>query len=168
MDVKAYIRMEIEGLDRNFKRVTDGLTQKEIEWQPACGCNSIGLILFHVYKAEDSFMHMDKTPTLWETGKWYARMGLDVKEAGAHYTAEQVNAFCVPKLAKILAYGAAVRKQTLAKVRKLKAADLDVMLKMPWGGEIPAAGIYSMIVGHASQHLGEMSYLRGLQRGMDK
>lgn len=168
MDVKDYIKMEIEGLDRQFNRVLDSLTQKEIEWQPASGCNSIGLILFHIYKAEDSFMHMDKSPTLWETGKWYTKMGLDAKEDGAHFkTADDVNAFKVPKLAAIKAYGAAVRKQTLASLKKLKAAELDKMIKLPWG-EMPLAAIWSMISGHATQHLGEMSYIRGIQRGMDK
>lgn len=167
MDVKEYMKMEIEGLDRQFSRVLDGLTQKEIEWRPASGCNSIGLILFHIYRAEDSFMHMDKTPTLWETGKWYEKLGLDKEEGGAHYTVEQVNAFPVPKLSKIQTYGAAVRRQTLAAVKKIKAAELDKMIKMPWA-EMPAAAIWSMITGHATQHLGEMSYIRGIQRGMDK
>jgi hypothetical protein len=168
MDVKEYIKMEIEGLDRQYKRVTDGLTQKEIEWQPACGCNSIGLILFHVFMAEDSFMNQDKTQMLWEKGKWYTKLGVDAKTETAHFKSpEEVNKFQVPKLAKILAYGAAVRRQTLAKVNKLKAADLEGTVKLPWG-EVPKAAIWSMVTGHATQHLGEMSYIRGIQRGMDK
>jgi hypothetical protein len=168
MDLKEYLKMEIEGLDRNFKRVTDGLTQKEIEWQPACGCNPIGLILFHIYKAEDSFTHPDKTKSLWETGKWYTKMGLNAKEDGAHFKSpDDVNAFKVPKLATIKAYGAAVRKGTLAALAKAKPADFDKMVKMPWG-EMPGVVIYSIVVNHATQHLGEMSYVRGIQRGMDK
>ena len=96
MELKEYIKMEIEGLARNEERVIKGLTQKEIEWQPACGCNSIGLMLFHAFKAEDSFMNEDKTQMLWEKGKWYTKMGLDAKEDGAHFKdAEAVNAFSV-------------------------------------------------------------------------
>lgn len=169
MELKEFLRMEIEGLDRGLKRVTDGLTQKEIEWQPACGCNSIGLILFHVFKSEDSFVSgrsKDKKE-LWETGKWYTKLGMDAKEAGAHYTVDQVNAFPVPKLQKLMAYGAAVRKQTLAYLDKMKAADFDKKIKMPWG-EMPLALIFSFIVSHTTGHIGEISYLRGLQRGMDK
>jgi hypothetical protein len=168
MDVKEYVKMEIEGLDRQFKRVTDGLTQKEIEWQPACGCNPIGLMLFHIYKAEDSFMHEDKSLMIWEKGKWYTKLGLDAKEDGAHFKdAAAIAAFKVPKLEKILAYGAAVRKETLAKLAKFKSADFDKKVKMPWG-EMPMAAIWSMISGHATSHLGEMSYVRGIQRGLDK
>lgn len=168
MDLKEYLKMEIEGLDRQFKRVTDTLTQKEIEWQPACGCNSIGLILFHIFQAEDSFMNPDKSQMLWETGKWYTKMGVGAKTESAHFkSAEDVNAFKVPKLEKILAYGAAVRKQTLAALKKAKPADFEKMIKLPWG-EIPGVMMYSMVVGHATSHLGEMSYIRGIQRGMDK
>lgn len=168
MDLKGYIKMEIEGLDRQLQRVVNGLTKKEIEWQPACGCNSIGLILFHVFRTEDSMLNEDKTQTVWAKGKWYEKMGLDQKEEGAHFkSADEVNAFKVPKLEKILSYGKAVRRQTLAKLNKAKAADFEGTVKMPWG-EFPKAGIWSMIVGHANGHFGEMSYLRGIQRGMDK
>jgi hypothetical protein len=168
MELKEYIRMQIEGLDMGLKRATDSLTQKEIEWQPACGCNSIGLILFHTARAEDSFMHSDKSKELWETGKWYTKLGMDIKASGAHFaSADEVNAFKVPRLSKILAYTAAVRKQTLAALKKMKAADFDKKIKLPFG-EFPLAFIFSFTVSHAAQHVGEVSYLRGLQRGMDK
>jgi hypothetical protein len=168
MDIKEYIKMEIEGLDRQYKRVLDGLTQKEIEWQPASGCNSIGLILFHVFMSEDSFMNQDKSKMVWQTGKWYTKMGVDAKIETAHFkSADEVNAFKVPKFEKILAYGAAVRRQTLAALKKVKPADLDKTIKMPFG-DMPAAAIWSLMAGHANQHLGEMSYIRGIQRGLDK
>jgi hypothetical protein len=118
--------------------------------------------------AEDSFMNPDKSKMLWETGKWYTKMGVDAKTETAHFKSpDEVNAFKVPKLEKLLAYGAAVRKQTLAALAKAKPADFDKKLKLPWG-EIPAVMRYSMVVGHATSHLGEMSYIRGIQRGMDK
>ncbi len=48
MDLKEYINMELDGVKRGIGRVLNGLTQEEIAWRPACGCNSIGLILFHI------------------------------------------------------------------------------------------------------------------------
>ena len=169
MELKQYLHMAIEGLDFGLKRVIDGLKQKEIEWQPACGCNAIGLILFHVYKTEDSFIqsNLKGKKELYETEKWYKKLGLDVKEASAHYTVEQVNAFCVPKLETILEYGAAVRANTIAYLDGLKAADFDKQIKMRFG-PMPMATVFSILISHASQHTGEISYLRGLQRGMDK
>jgi len=170
MNLKEYIRMELDGLDRSLKRVSDGLTAEEMKWRPTCGCNSIGLILFHIAKSEDSFIQgrLKETKELWETEKWYKKLNMDIKEAGAHYTTEQVNKFPVPELKAVMEYAAAVHAATLTYLDKLTAADFDKKITMPHFGEMPVALIFSITVSHASQHIGEISYLRGLQRGMDK
>jgi uncharacterized damage-inducible protein DinB len=170
MDLKAYIRMELDGVDRSLQRVTDSLTPGELKWQPATGCNSIGLILFHIAKSEDAFVQgiLRKTKEVWETGEWYKKLKMDIKEAGAHYTVEQVNAFPVPELKVVMEYAVAVRTQTLAYLDAMKPEDFDKKLTLPHFGEVTVASIFSLTVSHNSQHVGEISYLRGLQRGMDK
>jgi hypothetical protein len=168
MELKEYLRMEFDGLERGLKRVTDTLTQDEIMWRPSCGCNSIGLILFHLSRGEDMFVKGLRNGTeVWETGKWFKKLNVAENMAGAHLTADQVNAFPIPKLADMLAYYAAVREQTLEYLKSLTAAAFDKKVKLPFG-EFTVAGVFSIIVGHTSQHIGEISYLRGLQRGMDK
>jgi hypothetical protein len=170
MELKDYVSVEFDGLDRNLKRVLNGLTQPELEWRPACGCNSIGLILFHVVRGEDSFVQarLQNKTEIWTTGKWHKRLNVPENEAGAHYTVEQVNCFPVPKLEDILAYYEAVRAATKEYVKQLTPASFDNKITMPHFGEITVAAMISLIVGHASGHIGEISYLRGLQRGMDK
>ena len=169
MELKEYLRLELDGLERGTKRVTDTLTQDEIMWRPGCGCNSIGLILFHVARSEDFFINgaLQNKPQLWETGKWYKKLNIAENEAGSHYTEEQVNAFPVPQLADMMAYYTAVRQQTLDHLKSLTAAAFDKKVKLQFG-EFNVAGVFSIIVGHTAQHVGEISYLRGLQRGMDK
>ncbi len=169
MEVKEFIRGQLEGADQAIKRVIDTLKQDEIAWQPKSGCNAIGLILFHIYKVEDSFIqtNLQEKKELWETDKWYQKLGLPVTEASAHYTVEQVDAFKVPKLKAIVEYGAAVRKATLAYLDTLKAADFDKQIKMRFG-PLPMAVVFSILISHSAQHTGEMSYIRGLKRGMDK
>ena len=169
MELKEYLRLELDGLERGLKRVTDTLTQDEIMWRPACGCNSIGLILFHTSRSEDFFVNgaLQNKPQLWETGKWFKKLNMAENEAGSHYTVEQVNAFPVPQLADMMAYYAAVREQTLAYLKSLTAAAFDKKVSLPFG-EFNVAGVFSIIIGHTAEHLGEISYLRGLQRGIDK
>ncbi len=169
MDLKEYITMELEGLKRGIDRVFNGLTQQELQWRPACGCNSIGLIFFHVAKSEDNFIQevIQGKPQLWSAGKWYQKLNMSEKESGAHYTIDQVNAFPVPNVKDVFAYYDAVRTQTLNYLQTLKASDFEKKFKLPFG-EFPLAGIFSIIVSHTAQHVGEISYLRGLQRGMDK
>ena len=169
METKEYINIELDGLDRNLNRVTDGLTQEEIAWRPTCGANSIGLILFHTARSEDSFIQarLQEKPEVWETGKWYEILNIPKDEAGAHYTAEQVNAFPVPKLDNLMDYATAVRAATKEYVNSLTADSFERKITMPHFGEMPVAVMLSLTVGHASQHIGEISYLRGLQRGLD-
>ena len=169
MELKDYVSLEFDGLERNLKRVLDGLTQEEVCWRPACGCNSIGLILFHVLRSEDSFVQarLRDKPEVWDTGKWYEKLNVSQNEAGAHYTVEQVNAFTVPKISDMMAYHDAVRAGTREYLKSLTPADFDRKLTLPHFGEMPVAAMISLIVGHASGHIGEISYLRGLQRGMD-
>ncbi len=169
MDAKAFLVIGLNGLDRNLGRVTDGLKQEELAWRPTFGANSIGLIMFHVFKSEDSFIQerLQKKQSLWESGKWYERLKMPKDEAGAHYTAEQVNNFPVPKLNDLLAYGTTVRKETKAYIESISADDFDEIISMQPFGDMPKAFLLSLTVSHAAGHLGEMSYIRGLQRGLD-
>jgi hypothetical protein len=170
MDLKTYLHMELDNLQRNIERVMKDLTPQEITWRPASGCNSIGLILYHIARSEDGLINnaLQGNKEVWETEKWYQKLGLPVTDGGAHYTVDQVNAFQVPALKDIFAYWAAVRVQTLKYLDAFTPEAFDKKVTMRHFGETPVAAVLSMITGHASGHIGEMSYLRGLQRGMDK
>jgi len=170
MELKAYIQSEISGQKRNIDRVLKDLAQPEYAWRPASGCNSIGLILFHVAKSEDNFIQarLQNKPTLWDSEKWYQKLGIPQNEDGAHYNIDQVNAFPVPPYKELLAYFNTVREKTLAYVAGIDAAELDRKFSMPPFGEMTVAGMLSLTVGHAAGHIGEMSYIRGIQRGLDK
>jgi uncharacterized damage-inducible protein DinB len=167
MDLKSYLKMELDGLTRGCERAIKDLSQSELSWRPASGCNSMGLILYHCARSEDHFIQgtLTKTPQVFE--KWCKKMNKAAEDGGAHYTVDQVNAFAVPDLKDILAYWIEVRQSTVKYLDGLKDADFDVKVKMPWG-EFNVAGIFSIIISHTSGHIGEIAYLRGLLRGMDK
>ena len=170
MELQHYIGIELSGLKMAMGRALDSLTQQEVTWRPTSGCNSIGLILFHVARSEDSFIQgmLQEKPEIWKSEKWYEKLNLSAEEEGAHYTVEQVNAFQVPELSDIIAYYDAVRTRTKEYLRGMSLEELDKKVLFPNFGELPAATVFSVIVTHTSQHIGEISYLRGLQRGMDK
>jgi len=169
MELKAYIKNEFDGLKRVSTRILDTLTQQEMSWRPACGCNSMGLILFHIARSEDSFIQptLQNKPQVWESERWYQKMDLTTGEIGAHFTIDQVNSFPVPDMKDILAYYEAVRAQTLNYLNNLDPQEFDKQVKLRFG-DFTVAGIFSLIVNHTAEHLGEISYLRGMLRGMDK
>lgn len=170
MELQRYIGIELSSSKIAMGHALEGLTQEEAAWRPASGCNSIGLILFHMARTEDSIMQgmLQKKAHIWESEKWHEKLGLSPNEAGSHYTVEQVNAFKVPQLTKIVEYGDAVRAKTKEKLRSTPVEAFDGKINFPNVGEMSVGALFAFLISHASQHIGEIAYLRGMQRGMDK
>ncbi len=170
MELQRYIGIELSSSKIAMGHALQTLTQQEVAWRPASGCNSIGMILFHMARTEDSIMQgmLQKKSSIWESEKWYEKLGMSKEEAGSHYTVDQVNAFQVPELAKILEYHDAVRAKTKEKLRSMAVEAFDEKFTFPNFGEMSVGALFAFLISHASQHIGEISYLRGLQRGMDK
>ena len=91
----------------------------------------------------------------------------------------------VPDVKDLLAYSEMVRKNTLEYLKGLKPKDFDkkvnlppppASMAVPAGNAPPRRPPFEPIVGamlmhevtELAGHAGEISYLRGLQRGMDK
>ena len=189
MEVKALIQTGLENVKRSIDRALEGLTPAEIKWQPRADANSIGIILFHVARSEDGSIQsmLQSKPQLWESGKWYQKLKKAIDDRGAHYTEQQVAAFIVPDMKDLLGYFEAVHAQTFEYLKTLTPDKLDQKVNLPPmgpppqrapGGQAgpPRRPPFEPIVGsillhtvtHLAQHAGEISYLRGLQRGMDK
>ena len=124
-------------------------------------------------------------PQIWVTEKWYQKFNKAIEDGGAHYSAEQVATFLVPDIKDLLAYSEMVRKNTLEYLKGLKPKDLDNKVNLPpppASMAMPAGNAHlrrppfepivgSMLMHEVTElagHAGEISYLRGLQRGMDK
>jgi hypothetical protein len=189
MDAKGLIKGGLENTKRSVDRVLDGLTPAELKWQPRPDANSIGLILFHMARFEDAFVQslLQQKSQIWEAEKWCEKLGKDKSDSGSHYTPEQVASFYVPDLKDLQEYTAAVRKCTLEFLKDITPEKLDQIVELPPmgpprssvpGGQSspPRRPPFEPIVGsmllmtitHLAQHAGEISYLCGLQRGMDK
>jgi len=169
MELKDYIKSTLDGTTRSSNRVLDTLTQQELTWRPASGCNSMGLILFHIIRSEDSFVQgaLQGKPHIWVSAGWCKTCNMAEDEAGSRYNVEQINEFQALEMKDLMAYYDDVRKNTLDYLSGLSLDEFDRQVKLPFG-EFTVAGIFSLIVSHTAQHLGEISYLRGLLRGLDK
>jgi hypothetical protein len=184
MEVKALIQAGLENENMELKSKLDGLTPAELKWQPKPDANSIGLIWFHMIRAEDSLVNswIQSKPQIWESEKWYLKFKKDINDEGCHYTAEQCSAFKIPDTKALIAYADAVRKHTLEYLKALTPAKLEAKVNVPpppksADGKAPPHKppfepiVWSLLifnVYHLFQHAGEISYIRGLIRGMDK
>jgi hypothetical protein len=187
MEGKELIEFGFENIKRSVDRTIEGLTKEELAWHPRSDANSIGLILFHMARSEDTFVNarIQGKQSVWESGKWYVKFNKAMTDGGAHYTAEQVAGFVVPEIKDLQAYADAVRKETTGYLKDVTAKELDRKVELPpmphaqnadGKSAPPPRAPFEPIVGlmlqftvaHLSQHAGEISYIRGLKRGMDK
>ena len=161
----------LHSLQEALTRALDGLTTQELSYQPDKESNSIGFILWHQIRAEDMMVIatlMEKQEE-WETGKWAVRMGFDddFKDNGWGYTAEQVSSFAVPNLEELIAYGKAVRSETETYISGLTPEGFDEV-KTAMFGEMTVGTLLTMLINELALHTGHITYIRGLQRGLDK
>jgi hypothetical protein len=171
MDAAQFTLGILANLQEALTKALEGLTPEEVSYQPDKESNSIGFILWHMTRAEDMMIiaTLMGKPEEWETGKWAIRMGFDgdFKDNGWGYTAEQLSSFAVPKLEEMTAYGKSVRAETEKYLTKLSPEDFDEV-KTTMFGETPVSTILTMLINELALHTGHITYLRGLQRGLDK
>ncbi len=183
MPQKELLQAGFSGLKRTYDRVLTTMTPKELAWQPQHDANSIQIILLHMARAEDTNIQqrLQKKTEIWETGKWYEKLGKDIKDNGGHYTPEQVAAFTVTDVKELLAYSEAVRANSLEYLKGLSEQDLEKKITIPAFGppaapgqpprppqELTVAQMFFNTVTHLAMHNGDIGYIRGLVRGMDK
>ena len=170
MELTIFIQSELDRINQANQRILNGLTPEELAWQPNPQANSIGYLLFHCARFEDTFVQnrLQGKPQHWETGKWYEKLNFPATETGSGYTEEQLNAFKTPDVTSLLAYSDAVRNQTKEYLKTITSDQFDRTVNMGRMGELTIGNVFSLIILHLAQHTGEISYIRGLKRGMNK
>ena len=171
MEVKDFILSVLDYQQKALAAALDGLSYNELTWRPGEESNPIGFILWHQIRAEDYTQAMIREePQVWIKEKWYEKFDMsdNPNEDGYGYTSEQVGAFNVPELEELLTYGEATRAQTKILLENLPPEEIDRVIKTPFWGDMRMSQIFASFLDETIQHTGQIAYLRGLQRGMDK
>ena len=181
MEVKELILNGLANGGRTLDRTLNGLTPAEMKWQPKPDANSIQIVLFHMARLEDNTIQsrLQNKKQLWESESWFEKLKRKADDNGAHYEAADLTAFNLDTN-DLMSYIVALRANTTRYVNSLQPADFDRKITLapmgppPPGGaarppmELTVAALLLMLVTHLAQHSGEISYIRGLKRGMDK
>lgn len=170
MELKDFIQNGLDRVKQATMKAVDGLTPDELKFRPGVEANSIGLIFFHQARSEDMFVQarIQGKPEIWESENWHRKLNMQVSDSGGHLTVEQIAAFRVPELKDLVTYSEAVRTRTIEYLKGMTAAQFDRVINMPRRGDVSIAAVFSIIMVHSAEHAGDISYLRGLQRGLDK
>ena len=169
MEATEVILRSLEQSQGYLTRALDGLTQEEAVWSPGAECNSIAFILWHVIRVEDFFITrvLQRQVELYEAEGWRQKLGTPAKVTGYEYTAEQLQAWPEPSLEALWGDAISVRKKTRAFLKELAPEKLSELARP----ERPPDTIGAILVRIGTEialHVGQIAYLRGIQRGLEK
>ncbi len=172
MNLSDFILDNLDRTQQALMAAIDGLTEEELAWRPGAEANPIGFILWHQARCEDTYIQslIRRQPQVWVSDKWHQKLNLpeDAWENGNDYTAEQVAAFSVPELDDLLGYAEAVRGRTVECLNGITPDKFDEIIQQPELRGITVGKLFSYMLSEMTQHIGQIAYLRGLQRGLDK
>jgi len=167
MDAKELLLRSLEESRGYLTKALNGLTQEEANWSPSPECNSISFILWHTTRVEDFFVNrvIKREKELYETQKWQEKLGTPVK--AYQYTVEELQDWPAPKLEILIEYANTVRENTLA---FLNSIPTDKLSEVPRPERSPdSIGVMlEHLMTEIALHVGQIAYLRGMRRGLDK
>ena len=151
------------------ERVLDGLNASDLCEQPNPECNSIGWLVWHLTRVQDSSIaQFIGEEQLWIKDGWHTRFKrkADPTDTGSGHTPKQVAALRIPDTETLLGYLRAVSARTKNYINRLSAAGLDKKLEGTPFQPPPSIGVYLvMVLSDNLQHVGQAGYARGLLKG---
>ena len=163
----------LQCMSQNYSSVmrsVGGLTYEELCWQPNFQSMSIGFIFWHYGRVLDMWpSRIDNTSQIWES-QWAKEFGRapDPMETGFGFTAEQISAFEVPGSHTLFGYTEASFSKAKKWVGSQKANGLDEIVTHTRDGKaITLINLFQQLLWELNQHGGQISYLRGCQRGIE-
>ena len=153
----------------DLKEKLDGLIEAETRWQASLDSNSIQWLVWHMARVEDSWMNNNIAggESVWNTGGWAAKTGIIYDNSGYGQSADDVRAMPDSNMSDLVQYYDAVRSAAFKVIDGTNDEDMDNVFTR--GGR---SVTWSWILGHViveeSQHLGQVAFVRGLIRGLNK
>jgi len=167
MDAKELLVKSLEQSQGYLTPALDGLIEEEANWSPGAECNSIAFILWHTSRVEDFYVNrvIQHGKELYETEGWQEKLGTPVK--AYQYTAEELQSWPAPKLDVLKEYYQSVRDKTLDYINSIPIDKLSEVPR-PERSSDSIGMMLGRMVTEVALHNGQIAYLRGAQRGLDK
>jgi uncharacterized damage-inducible protein DinB len=165
MDVAELLADLYGRVDGEVSGAIDGLRPEQLVTPPEPGANTIGWLVWHLTRVEDSHIaEILEQDQLWVDGSWAASFGLppDPDDNGYGHSAAQVMGVQPTDVDALAAYYAAVRSRTSAFLATLTPADLDRVVDEHWDPPVTLGVRLVSIADDQIQHAGQAAYARGL------
>ena len=147
------------------RSAVEGLSADQLRWAPSEGANSIGWLVWHLTRVQDSHVaELLDAEQLYVTGNWAGRFGLkpDPSDTGYGHTAAQVAGVRPESDRALIEYYEAVHARTVAYLESVSPADLDRVVDERWDPPVTLAVRLVSVLDDDTEHVGQAAYVRGL------
>jgi uncharacterized damage-inducible protein DinB len=165
MDVAGLLADLYGRVDDEIEGAIDGLSAEQLTTAPETGANTIGWLVWHLTRVEDSHIaELIDEPQLWADGPWAASFGLppDPRNHGYGHDSAAVLAVRPQDVDALRGYYRAVRERTSAYLATLTPDDLDRVVDDNWDPPVTLGVRLVSIADDEIQHAGQAAYVRGL------
>ena len=140
------------------------LNQEQLAWKPAPKANPIGFLFWHYMRTEDNMLQsFQGKPSIWESEKWYEKLGMDAKAQGTGFQEPEVEKVAALPLSELMTYAERVTQSTEDYIKTLDDAGLDRAPNPERPRRTIGMVLRNFILAHGWWHLGEIKYLKGMQ-----
>ena len=165
MDAKDIL---LDGLGRIPDEVhgaVHGLTAEQLRWAPTAGANTVGWLVWHLTRVQDSHLaELLDEGQIYVTGDWGPKFGLksEPSDTGYGHSTTEISQVEPGSAQVLLDYYQAVHDRTVAYVSGLTAADLDRVVDERWDPPVTLGVRLVSVIDDDAQHAGQAAYVRGL------
>ena len=168
-----YFRQSIlSGLNEYYvilKRSLDSLSEEEILWKPNPHSNNIIFLIWHMALVEDNLINkvLLGKERVWITENYYKDFPDLRDETGFAFNQEKLDKFPIVDIDWLMNYHNILREGTIKFITNIE--DEDLSLDYTFGiRQVKGYFVIGRLMTELSQHLGQVSYIRGMIRGLDK
>ena len=168
-----YFRQSIlSGLNEYYvilKRSLDSLSEEEILWKPNPHSNNIIFLIWHMALVEDNLINkvLLGKERIWITDNYYKDFPNLRDETGFAFNQEKLDQFPIVDIDWLMNYHNILREGTIKFITNIE--DEDLSLDYTFGiRQVKGYFVIGRLMTELSQHLGQVSYIRGMIRGLDK
>tara|TARA_Y100001958_G_C21240631_1_gene568216 strand:- start:3189 stop:3701 length:513 start_codon:yes stop_codon:yes gene_type:complete len=168
-----YFRQSIlSGLNEYYvilKRSLDSLSEEEILWKPNPHSNNVIFLIWHMALVEDNLINkvLLGKERVWITENYYKDFPELRNETGFAFNQEKLDKFPIVDIDWPMNYHNILREGTIKFITNIE--DEDLSLDYTFGiRQVKGYFVIGRLMTELSQHLGQVSYIRGMIRGLDK
>jgi hypothetical protein len=166
MYIIGYLQSAIKNLHKDLSEAITELNSEQLHFRPLGHGKSIAFIIWHFVRTEDIVVNsfLQKKLQIWNANGWAEKLGIDLDCGATGISADQTATMRIHDMGEFCKYMNSTFETSEAYLENLTDWHLESECDLPLLGTKPLLNVIGdILIQHASNHLGEIYYLRELQ-----